>query len=206
MILVGQYGSPFVRRVAVTLTHYGMAFERQVVSVYGDFDDVLDVNPLGKVPALKLDGADVLVDSAVILHYLDDLAGPEASLVPLSGAERWRVLQRVTVAAGLSEKVVELNTETLRRPPGKTDEERAGRCRRQILSALAWLEQDFQGPWMCGGDMTQADVTAAVAWTHMANRQPDFTQEIAGQFPSLASLNAKAEALPAFQSVPSQEG
>ena len=36
MILVGQYGSPFVRRVAVTLTHYGMAFERQVVSVYGD--------------------------------------------------------------------------------------------------------------------------------------------------------------------------
>ena len=28
MILVGQYDSPFVRRVAVTLHHYGIPFER----------------------------------------------------------------------------------------------------------------------------------------------------------------------------------
>jgi len=206
MILVGQYGSPFVRRVAVTLNHYGIAYDRQVKSVYGDFDDVLEVNPLGKVPALQLDGGEVLVDSALILNYLDEQAGPDAALVPPSGPGRWRILQRVTVAAGLSEKVVELNTETLRRPPGMTDEERAERCRRQIMSALTWLENDFLGPWMGGEAMTQADVTAAVAWTHMANRQPDFTDGIAGQFPALAGLAAQAEALPAFLAVPSQEG
>jgi glutathione S-transferase len=35
MILVGQYDSPFVRRVAVTLNLYGIAFERRLVGVRG---------------------------------------------------------------------------------------------------------------------------------------------------------------------------
>jgi hypothetical protein len=49
MILVGQYDSPFVRRVAVTMNVYAMAFERQVLSVFSDFDAMLVINPLGKV-------------------------------------------------------------------------------------------------------------------------------------------------------------
>ena len=54
MELVGQYDSPFVRRVGVTLTHYGLAFSQREISVFGDFDAVLAVNPLGKVPMLRL--------------------------------------------------------------------------------------------------------------------------------------------------------
>ena len=38
MILVGQYDSPFVRRVAIALGHYGLAFERRVLSTFRDFD------------------------------------------------------------------------------------------------------------------------------------------------------------------------
>ncbi len=40
MILVGQYDSPFVRRVAIALNHYGMPFERRLLSVFQDFDAV----------------------------------------------------------------------------------------------------------------------------------------------------------------------
>ena len=54
MILVGQYDSPFVRRVAVTMNFYDMVFERRVLSVFTDFDVMLAVNPLGKVPVLQL--------------------------------------------------------------------------------------------------------------------------------------------------------
>jgi len=36
MILVGQYDSPFVRRVAVTLHLYGMPFTRNTLSVFSD--------------------------------------------------------------------------------------------------------------------------------------------------------------------------
>ncbi|MEL6266318.1 MAG: glutathione S-transferase N-terminal domain-containing protein, partial [Pseudomonadota bacterium] len=52
MILVGQYDSPFVRRVAIALHHYGLPFERRVLSVFLDFDALLAIHPAGKVPAL----------------------------------------------------------------------------------------------------------------------------------------------------------
>jgi glutathione S-transferase len=55
MILVGQYDSPFVRRVAVTMNLYAMPFERRILSVFTDFEAMLQLNPLGKVPVLQLD-------------------------------------------------------------------------------------------------------------------------------------------------------
>jgi hypothetical protein len=41
MILVGQFDSPFVRRVAVTLHHYGMPYTRNTMSVISDAADFL---------------------------------------------------------------------------------------------------------------------------------------------------------------------
>jgi glutathione S-transferase len=46
MILVGQYDSPFVRRVAVTLHHYHMPFTRNPLSIFGDAKTVQEINPL----------------------------------------------------------------------------------------------------------------------------------------------------------------
>jgi len=36
MILIGQYDSPFVRRVGIALTLYEMSFEHRPWSVFGD--------------------------------------------------------------------------------------------------------------------------------------------------------------------------
>jgi len=55
MILVGQYDSPFVRRVAVTLHHYGLPFSRNTLSVFGDAKDMQKINPLIRIPSLILD-------------------------------------------------------------------------------------------------------------------------------------------------------
>ncbi|HIF10614.1 MAG TPA: glutathione S-transferase family protein, partial [Sneathiellales bacterium] len=65
MILVGQMDSPFVRRVAVTMNMYAMAFSREILSVYADAEDVRKINPLGKVPALILDGGETLSEDGV---------------------------------------------------------------------------------------------------------------------------------------------
>ena len=55
MILIGQYDSPFVRRVGIALTLYEMPFEHQPWSSFGDADKLRAVNPLGRVPTLVLD-------------------------------------------------------------------------------------------------------------------------------------------------------
>jgi glutathione S-transferase len=100
MLLVGQLDSPFVRRVAVSMTLLGRPFERDRSSVFSNFEDVSRINPLGRVPALVLDDGTVLVDSTAILDWLDGAVGPERALIPPSGPARiacWRL-----VALGLS--------------------------------------------------------------------------------------------------------
>ncbi|MDX6717704.1 MAG: hypothetical protein QOH30_4262, partial [Baekduia sp.] len=46
MILTGQYDSPYVRRVAVSLRLLGFAYEHDTRSVFGDFDSMRQTNPL----------------------------------------------------------------------------------------------------------------------------------------------------------------
>ena len=55
MILVGQYDSPFVRRVGVTLHLYGIPFTRNAISVFTDADEMARINPLVRIPSLVLD-------------------------------------------------------------------------------------------------------------------------------------------------------
>jgi glutathione S-transferase len=90
MILVGQYDSPYVRRVAVSLRLLGFGYEHDTRSVFADFDALRQVNPVGRIPSLVLDDGEVLIDSAAILDWLDRAVGPERALLPHDGPARRR--------------------------------------------------------------------------------------------------------------------
>lgn len=57
-----------------------------------DGDDFLAVNPLGQVPALRLDDGRVLLENAAILQHLADLH-PQAALAPAGGFARSQLQQ-----------------------------------------------------------------------------------------------------------------
>ena len=65
LILIGQYDSPFVRRVGIAMTLYGLPFTQQPWSIFGDADKIRAYNPLVRVPTLVLDDGDVLIDSTL---------------------------------------------------------------------------------------------------------------------------------------------
>jgi glutathione S-transferase len=74
MFLIGQYDSPFVRRVAIAMRPYGIKFEHKPWSTFGDGDKIAPHNPLRRVPTLVLDDGEALIESTAILDYLDELA------------------------------------------------------------------------------------------------------------------------------------
>jgi glutathione S-transferase len=204
MILVGQLDSPFVRRVAATLSHYELPFDRHVLSVFGDRDEVMRLNPLGKVPALIIEEGETLVDSAVILDYLDELADPARCLTPKTGAARRQVLRLATIAMGLSERAVQLRIETVRRPAHLQSEEFVETYRRSIRDSLDFLEREASAPWITGDTLTQADFSATSALTHLSAKITEFSDLQA--WPKLAAIRAAGEELGAFRNNPFMEG
>ena len=131
MILVGQYHSPFVRRVAVSLRTLGFAYEHDTRSVFADFDAMRKVNPLGRIPSLVLDGGEVLIDSAAILDWLDQEVGPGRALVPAAGPERRRALRLIALATGAIDKIGAATYERMVRPSAFRWPEWVERCRTQ---------------------------------------------------------------------------
>jgi len=198
MILVGQYDSPFVRRVAIALNHYAVTFERRVLSVFQEFDAFLKVNPLGKAPALILPDGELLFDSRAIIEYLEAEASEGRKLTPSNGPLQRQMLSIEAAGIGLAEKVYERGIEFSRRSPGTHDPVWIERLDRQINSTLEWLEAELISDWFVGSDMTRADLAVAVAATYAAEKLPKHYD--GEQFPKIEAHRQKCEALPAFSS------
>jgi glutathione S-transferase len=194
MILVGQYDSPYVRRVAVSLRVLGFAYQHDTRSVFADFDAMREINPLGRIPALVLDGGEVLIDSAAILDWLDQTVGPERALLPAAGAPRRRALRLIALATGAIDKVGAAAYERLIRPAALRWPEWIERCRTQGMGAIAALAAE---PWPPGNTIHQAEITTVCMLRYVTLADPELLPP--GRHATLDALSARCEALPEFQ-------
>jgi len=189
MILVGQYDSPFVRRVAVSLRVLGFSYEHDTRSVFADFDAMRLVNPLGRIPSLVLDDNETLIDSAAILDWLDQAVGPERALIPATGPERRRVLRRIALATGAIDKAGAATYERLIRPSAYRWPDWIARCRTQATGAIEALAAE---PWPAAARLDQAQITTACMIRYVRMTDPDLVA--LGRYPALEALAARCEA------------
>jgi len=194
MILTGQYDSPFVRRVAISLRLLGFDYEHDQRSVFGDFDSMRQTNPLGRIPSLTLDDGEVLVDSAAILDALDEMVGPERALVPRAGATRRHALKRIALATGAIDKAGGSAYERLIRPPQYRWPEWIQCLRIQAAGAIAALEAE---PWPETARLDQAQITTVCMLRYVAMTDPELASP--ATYPRLAALAARCEALQQFR-------
>jgi glutathione S-transferase len=194
MILVGQYDSPFVRRVAISLRVLGFAYQHDTRSVFADFDAMRNINPLGRIPSLVLDDGETLIDSAAILDWLDQLVGPERALVPLGGLQRQRSLRLIALASGIIEKVGAEAYERFIRPSAYRWPEWIARCRTQAAQAIAALAAE---EWPATDFINQAEITAACMFRYVQMADPELLAP--GHYPTLNDLSARCETRPEFQ-------
>lgn len=200
MILIGQYDSPFVRRVAVALRIYGFEYEHRPWSVFGDAEKVAAVSPLRRVPILIADDGEALVESSAMLDWLDDVAGPDNALIARSGLERRHALKVQALATGLADKAVSLVYE--RAIHERSTAMWLERCRAQISGVLDALEADRAarpGDWWFGAEIGHADIAVGCVLRFVAEAHPEVFG--AARWPALAAHAARCEAMPVFQAV-----
>jgi len=200
MILIGQYDSPFVRRVGIALTLYGIAFEHRPWSVFGDTEKIRPLNPLVRVPTLVLDDGTVLSESHAILDYLDGLMPAEQRLFPVVEPDRHRAIRVAVLATGLGDKAVSLFYE--QRLHDRTSAVWIDRCQSQIAAVLARLEAEratIPTPFWFVDGIGHADIAVAVVLRFVCEAHPDLVR--LADYPALRAHCGLLEALPVFQFV-----
>ena len=193
--LIGHYDSPFVRRVGVSLHVLGIPFERGLLSVFGDAEEMRAFNPLVRVPALVLDDGECLIDSAAILDHLDEIWVPGERCCP---PVAWLAAMRCKNGARNRHRR-QGHRHRLRAPQSrdKIDETWIARCRNQQEGALAELERRYGRAVSGGRGLMQPEITVAAMLGYLRLRQPETVR--AGRYPALEALSARAEADPAFR-------
>src|SRR3978361_1759043 len=137
MKLIFSPASPFVRKVRIAAIELGLIDRIELVPTTlapGQAKDAhwRDVNPLKKLPVLILDGGDVVLDSYVIVEYLDELAGG-GKLIPASGPARWKVKSDHSLLQGMIDSMLLCRYEKMVRPQG--------------LQWQAWSDDHWNRAW-----------------------------------------------------------
>jgi glutathione S-transferase len=200
MFLIGQYDSPFVRRVAIALRLYGIGFEHRPWSTFGDAEKIAPYNPLRRVPTLVLDSGEALIESTIILDYLDELVGPAKAMIAASGPERRHHLKICALAMGLGDKGVSLLYERVLRKDKQLDLW-VERCNKQISGVLEMLEKEraaVKTPYWFGEKIGHADIVVACVLRFTGEAHPALFD---ARYPALKAHSERCEALPPFQEI-----
>ena len=119
MKLTFSPASPFARKVRIAAIELGLIdkieFIPTAVVPGTPNDDYSKIHPLKKLPVLILDNGDIVVDSYVIVEYLDELAGG-GKLIPASGPMRWKVKTEHSLLQGMLDSMLLCRYEGMTRP------------------------------------------------------------------------------------------
>ena len=202
MVLIGMLDSPYVRRCAVSFKLMGVPFEHRSVSVFRHVDEFKKVNPVVKAPTLVCDDGTVLMDSTLILDYVESTLPAGKRLTPQEVQARKQALHITGFALAAMDKGVSIIYEKERRPPEKMHAPWMDRVVEQVHAALQVLEPLAANSrsWLQGERMTAADVVTTCMWRF--NQYYNHAEVPASKYPALKALSEKAEKLPEYSSTP----
>ena len=200
LTVIGNYVSPYVRKVLVCLDLKGLDYEIDPIAPFIGNDDFSRLSPLRRIPVL-IDGDLTLNDSSVICQYLEDKHSTP-SLYPVDIADRararwleeyadthladvliWRLFYQVAIRRHVFQE--------------QTDETVVQRAREvEIPAALDYLETQLPEDGFIFGALSIADISIACYF-----RTASFVRYVvdAARWPRTASFVQRVLALPPFQ-------
>lgn len=135
MKLTFSPASPFARKVRIAAIELGLIDRIELVPAAvapGQAnEDYSRITPLKKLPVLITDEGDVILDSYVIVEFLNELAG--GKLVPANGPRRWQVKTDHSLINGMLDSMLLCRYEKMVRPQG--------------LQWQAWSDDHWNRAW-----------------------------------------------------------
>jgi glutathione S-transferase len=170
MKLYGSPFSPYVRKVRVLLAEKKIPCEFVIADPWPADSTVPNMNPLGKVPVLQIGPGNYLYDSALVLHYLDNLEGKP--LPPQDAAGYWQAQWWQVLGNGIIDATIARLLE-LRRPEDKQMPEKMQREEARIARAFAAAERACKRRrFLVGAKFSLADLAFGVACQYVDLRYP----------------------------------
>jgi glutathione S-transferase len=189
--------SPFSRkvRIAAAVLGFGPRLELVVADTLDPEGAIRRKNPLGKIPVLETDEGVFIYDSAVIVGYLDDLAGG-GRVIPRDFSERHAALTLEALADGLTDALILQVYENRMRPEKERSANWVAHQQGKVFRALAHLEASPPSADFSGGVASVGAIAVACALGYLDLR---FEGAWRADHPNLVAwLDAFAEAIPAF--------
>ncbi len=185
MKLYASPASSFARKIRVMLIEKGVEHEVQMLNLW-EPNDLQAINPIGKVPALKLDDGRVLISSPLIADYVDSVF-PQPRFIPADPEGRLEVRRWEALADGTMEAVSASLYEMRFHDEATRSRAWLDRQRGKIDAGMATLERMLGARrWCVGEAMTLADVAITCHLGFIGLRAPQFFPR--QRYPRLARL------------------
>jgi glutathione S-transferase len=197
MKLIGSLASPYVRKVRVVLAEKKLDYQFELENVWAEDTIISQWNPLGKVPSLIMEDGSVMIDSRVMVEYLDTLT-PVCKLLPPNGRDRADVKCWEALADGMIDAAVSVRLERTMRPPEQQSAEWMARQMRKVELSMKSLSEKLGDQAYCAGiHYSLADVAVGCALGWLAFRFPEITWR--DDYANLAKLYDKLSERPSFK-------
>lgn len=181
----------------VVLKELNIPHEIKVVPLRTPDSPIHNVNPLGRVPTLQLEGGEVITENGAILPYLADLK-PEAGLIaPAGSVERAQIQEWI----GFLNSDIHPAFRPIYRPEAYTPETEAHAAiketgKERLLTLLKIIDGKLAGKtWAVGERFTIADAYLGVVstWAEKRGLTP------LSDFPNLAAFHERYKIRPSVQ-------
>lgn len=192
MKLLGSNTSPYVRKVRLALLEKNIPHEYVVDPPTEPGSLVLQVNPLGRIPALILDDGFCIFDSPVIAEYVDTLNDAPILIPRDDPAAKLRVKRWEALADGIMDSAIVVRNEVLR-PPEKQQASTIEMHNTAISKALRYASELLGEKRWCEGDvLTLADLALISALLYLDLRFAE--RDWRGAHPNLRAFFERASA------------
>jgi glutathione S-transferase len=203
MKLIGSLTSPYVRKVRIVFSEKKIELPLVLENVWEKDTQIMQSNPLGKVPCLIMDDGGAMFDSRVIVEYADTLS-PVNKLIPPSGKERAAVKTWEALADGVLDASILARLEKTWRPSNEQSQAWYDRQLDKVETSLQAMSNGLgDQDWCYGQKFSLADIAVGCALGYLVFRFPELKWQ--KEFKNLHQLYLKLMERPAFkESLPPQ--